>query len=438
MKDEFHETIYDNSMPGLGGRPLWFLHIPKTAGTSLRDMLCQRFAPEEVMGLPLEDAGRLKQKIATAHGYRFVHGHVPYAAVDYFQKCPFIFTVLRDPVDRAVSSFYFLQEQCALNQDLAAAGRISRERANDALKAGQSTLAEFMRTAPKAARRQLGNLQVEFLTCPDVDKRHRYDGDYDINVSEKELAIAMERLSSLDVFGLRERLPEFATWLAHALQTRPFSGLAHINQTRSRPVTTGIDADTLAALRDLTFFDRKLYVFACELFEHHIAAMARELGAGPVGPSADAVPIGKKPLPASFTAGTPIPGEGWYAPEYDGDRWVNWTGPSRESWIDLGSPSGAEAALRIEVKHVLKQELLHGIELLVNGAKLNPEISHGPAGHTIFAPVPREYLQESKSNRITLRLPGVCCPCELDSRNYDSRALGIAIHRIELVPLARL
>ena len=61
-------------MAGLGDRSLFFLHIPKTAGTSFRDLLGRRIAPESILSIGRDDTNSVLDKLSTVDRYRFVHG----------------------------------------------------------------------------------------------------------------------------------------------------------------------------------------------------------------------------------------------------------------------------------------------------------------------------------------------------------------------------
>jgi hypothetical protein len=85
-------------------RPYYFLHIPKTAGTSLIHLLTQRFPPEQVcpaqiwsllLEIPREQLGR----------YRLFLGHLYHYLLDYLDRPAITFTFLRDPLERALSHY---------------------------------------------------------------------------------------------------------------------------------------------------------------------------------------------------------------------------------------------------------------------------------------------------------------------------------------------
>ena len=92
-------------------RPLVFLHVPKTAGTSMIELLSRNFAAEEVLRVRdthrsvADLAGEIDQAIAD--GKRFICGHFPYAAVSHLGDEIDVVTMLRDPVGRIASLYKF-------------------------------------------------------------------------------------------------------------------------------------------------------------------------------------------------------------------------------------------------------------------------------------------------------------------------------------------
>ena len=77
--------------------------------------------------------------------------------------------------------------------------------------------------------------------------------------------------------GITERMVESIELLVYALTTAPLGEVSSANRTPGRPSVAGLDDDTVAALRDLTAWDRELYTFACELFEDRRRRMTRRL-----------------------------------------------------------------------------------------------------------------------------------------------------------------
>ncbi len=92
-------------------RPLYFLHIPKTAGSSLKYWLADLIAPEDVLELytlaSLENA--LPDQIDR---YQHYTGHLGFALYDFLKDRSLVetFTWLRNPTKREVSQYNFIRQ----------------------------------------------------------------------------------------------------------------------------------------------------------------------------------------------------------------------------------------------------------------------------------------------------------------------------------------
>jgi hypothetical protein len=90
-----------------------FIHIPKTAGMTLKSIVARQHRPGEYALLYEErirqsvDAFRLIPESTRAQ-YRFVLGHVGFGLHEYLPQSVAYATFLRDPVERIISYFYYV------------------------------------------------------------------------------------------------------------------------------------------------------------------------------------------------------------------------------------------------------------------------------------------------------------------------------------------
>jgi len=86
---------------------VFFLHVPKTAGTSLRRIFEHHYPPPELVLLypPFNEADLVRVRQELRHGGKVVYGHLTVAIRDALGVPGKFVTLLRHPVDRVVSYF---------------------------------------------------------------------------------------------------------------------------------------------------------------------------------------------------------------------------------------------------------------------------------------------------------------------------------------------
>lgn len=86
----------------------FFLHIPKTAGTSFSTFLCDHFNPAETLLGGYWETIR-KQPISELGKYRLITGHIGYELTFQLTN-PFVIAIFRHPVDRLCSVYEYLNQ----------------------------------------------------------------------------------------------------------------------------------------------------------------------------------------------------------------------------------------------------------------------------------------------------------------------------------------
>ncbi len=100
------------------------LHIPKTGGTTLRDIVNRQYSNENVLTIPtigeskniIED---LSQK--EINKLEIIQGHLEYGLHNNFDRSSKYFAIMREPVDRVLSSYYYVISQSENPQNLGSA-----------------------------------------------------------------------------------------------------------------------------------------------------------------------------------------------------------------------------------------------------------------------------------------------------------------------------
>jgi Galactose-3-O-sulfotransferase len=99
-------------MTGSNGAVLVFLHHPKTGGVTLEGILRRKYRRDETYDagiypnrLPSEVASLPPDRLARI---RVIYGHMRFGVHDFLPRPSRYMTLLRDPVERAISQYYFI------------------------------------------------------------------------------------------------------------------------------------------------------------------------------------------------------------------------------------------------------------------------------------------------------------------------------------------
>lgn len=99
------------------GKGLIFLHLPKTGGTTLNEVFRRQYPNEAIWNVAFHDDDTMKQ---TAAEYRnmtegrkksilAISGHQYFGLHQLIEKPCYYFTMLRNPIERVISLYYFVQ-----------------------------------------------------------------------------------------------------------------------------------------------------------------------------------------------------------------------------------------------------------------------------------------------------------------------------------------
>jgi hypothetical protein len=271
---------------------LFYLHIPKTGGISLYEIIESNFAPREILAVPdTEDIKRIFRRVSPARlaAIRCVRGHFWFgpgdqAVYDFLAPDPVTFTFLRKPIDRIVSVFQFVKS----NPDIWLAKKVMRpgarltEIASHPIEEGEIRALQSMSlkdfVCNPATQNEVRNLQARLVVGhvpgnPPTNGLGVYEHDGRMPDAEL-LELAKRRLDGFAFVGLTERFDESVAALTSIFGWPPIHDIPRLNTSEEASSKHHVPPDAREAILDRTHVDHGLYEHARQLFETQLVELA--------------------------------------------------------------------------------------------------------------------------------------------------------------------
>lgn len=230
-------------------RLIVFTHIDKTSGTSFIDTVLKPNYPVGIGGI-MQGAGIKGNLIALMSGPTVLFGHTPYGIHHLTRRPVDYITFLRDPVDRAVSFYYFLRSPYFpahyKHPFYAYANSVS--------------LAEFYQD------RRFQNWQTRYLAGFLPHRLYPFlsRASYEHTI----LNSALKHLTHRYVcFGLQERFDDSIRLFQKTFAWKKSISVEPQMKTPERPRLEDLDEATLTILQDAHRLDHALYAYAQARFD---------------------------------------------------------------------------------------------------------------------------------------------------------------------------
>ncbi len=224
------------------------LHVPKTAGTALRGAF-ERAGQGKLRVFPHYD--ERKYAGIDPSQFDFFSGHFGFKTAAKIDGK--VITVLRNPVDRFLSVYYFWRQ---LSQK-------GIEKTRNTFLASKYSLSEFVKIKdePFLIEEFYNRMTWQIAHGSSLELRQELR---DLGKSENEVfQLACTNLAGFSVVGVQERLGDFSNSIMERLGVS-FS-VEKANVTEVRAAVSDIDISTIHAIHEWTYMDIELYQQAYKL-----------------------------------------------------------------------------------------------------------------------------------------------------------------------------
>lgn len=237
-------------------RTFLFDHLPKTGGTAWRTVLEEIFGRENVTP-HLEGRSEI-WAVQRFSGFRVISGHfLSLLPSDIAAARRVRMTVLREPIDRAISEYYYWRHHA--HQGVA--DRLG-------FWAQQYDICDFFKARIDSNETAATNFYVRHFASR-VTR--------DLTNAEALLPLAIRSLSSYGFVGIHENLHDSVDMFCWKFGLPPVARIPRVNVTASRISVADLDRVSRAKLAEMNDLDVELYRHALAMFEAGKRRMFREL-----------------------------------------------------------------------------------------------------------------------------------------------------------------
>ena len=216
------------------------LHIPKTGGTTLRDIIQRQYRSEKILMIPkLEESENILKEVSTSqiNQLKLIQGHLKYGLHNHFHRRAKYFAIIRDPINRVLSTYYYVLSQKNNPQNLSTSNN-------------QMTIYDFVQSGVNPF---LINGQTQLIS----GKTGEIDNP--IIESEELFSLAKENIENDFLFlGITEMFDETILILKNMLGWHmPYYSIA--NRTKKKPNYDAVDPTIISFIKEHNQLDIKLY-----------------------------------------------------------------------------------------------------------------------------------------------------------------------------------
>lgn len=226
---------------------LVFTHIPRTGGTSLRNVISNQIANCRFID-SFSEFSFLSDK--ELNSYDFIATHCGYGIFNRINRDHRKIILLRDPIERIISQYFYLRQ---LENDVSYSSHYAKN----------LTIQEFVCLENPAVQISISNSQMWHLI---EDKNIFFRNKYLSRSDSELLDMALLHLSKYDFIGFTHNLYSILNKLSetYGLGMLPMN-IPHIGESRRSNIDK-LESDTINTILSKVSMDVMLYNKAMELF----------------------------------------------------------------------------------------------------------------------------------------------------------------------------
>ena len=231
-----------------------FLHIEKAGGSTLHNILANFYNSSEVLHLEYMSNGERELKALDVSKLKLVKGHVVFGAHQYLGADWKYYSMLRNPIDRAISYYYYVRQKKSHHHS-----KLIAEKNWD--------MSTYIREAQNL---QMDNGQLRYISGSDKPFG---------KVDESDLKLAISNIENhFLAVGLTERFDESLIVLYNLLGWHRYPVYEKANVNKNRQKEQNLSKDDMKLIEDMNYYDLKLYDYVKQRFGNEIPVKQLEKG----------------------------------------------------------------------------------------------------------------------------------------------------------------
>lgn len=412
----YHDLKIHPSISLENRRPVVFLHIPKTAGSSFNEILFRHFnyaqrCPWNFMEQPFVDFSK----------YDLFFGLFYKSVIQKLVANPVYLCFFRNPISRSISHYYQLLR---IYQD-------------NPLRLPNLALTIDEYVDDRQYNYMITNLQtqtlgakLQFTTYDELQDNWAESNKQVVSGQSVKAEEVYPIVDSLDFIGITEEFTKSLQILTHTfgwepLETPPSKNIGAYKEPKPAVIDKIIE---------LNREDIKLYEYVVKVFNHRfndtVQALTRHYY---LMTRASATPRSKI-ITQHFQQSL---NEGWHSPEITSSGiYYVWSATTR-SPLDLAIESGEDLLLIFHVISALSADVLDSLTVYIHHHRLTLTPKSLLTGEIEYRGViPRQAIPDDVYfSKLTFEIGRVIRPVDIDPTSSDDRNLGIALSWLNIRPM---